>query len=148
MWGGVSSLLSKAGAESLPWGALKFEHEWNHRVATSSFFWRERSLPVLGGFGFWDGKLVGRGKLPYEQSRSGKPAILCTWAFGHGWNHRVATSSFLPVLGGFGFWDGKLVGRGKVPYEQSRSGKPAVLCALNLGRGGPIGLRPCLFSCI
>jgi len=37
-WGGVSSLLSKAGAESLPCGALKFGHEWNHRVATPSCF--------------------------------------------------------------------------------------------------------------
>ena len=54
----------------------------------------------------------------------------------------------LPVLGGFGFWDGKLVGRGKLPYEQSRSRKPAVLCALNLGMGRTIGLPLCIFSCI
>lgn len=46
------------------------------------FIHSQRSLPVLGGFGFWDGKLVGRGKLPFEQSRSGEPAVRCTkiWA--------------------------------------------------------------------
>ena len=51
----------------------------------------------------------------------------------------------LPVLGGFGFYNGKLVGRGKLPFEQSRSGKPAVRCTKNLGMSGTIGLPHPLF---
>ena len=41
--------------------------------------------------------------------------------------------------------DGKLVGRGKLPFEQSRSGKPAVRCTKNLGMSGTIGLPHPLF---
>ena len=50
LWGGVSSLLSKAELESLPCDALKFGNEWNHIELP-------RPL-VLARRVFCDGKLV------------------------------------------------------------------------------------------
>lgn len=52
----------------------------------------------------------------------------------------------LPVLGGFGFWNGKLVGRGKLPYESKAEAGSLPYCALgHLGMGGTIGLPHPLF---